>query len=270
MSDILLTFVHVSDTHISHDPHYNTGGAAHTPMIGARALVHTLKQLPFTPDFVLHTGDVVYDPDPEAYTTAREIFNEVEHPLYFIPGNHDDPAALQRLMLDREPVTPFDQTFTQNGVRVILMDSLRPTDDPYKVRGRVSPDQLAWLRDTCAADDLPIVVGVHHNVLPIGGGFWDKHMIMENGREFHETLVPFRDRVRGVFFGHVHQNTDTLRDGILYVSALSTWYQLHTYPRQDDITQDRYAGPGFNIVTVTREQTFIRRYRYTVDAGSLE
>jgi hypothetical protein len=30
------------------------------------ALIKAVNDVPFAPDFVLHTGDVAYDPDPEA------------------------------------------------------------------------------------------------------------------------------------------------------------------------------------------------------------
>ena len=94
-------------------------------------------------------------------------------------------------------------------------------------------------------------------------------MRMENGEDFHRALLPARDRLRGVFFGHVHQNTDTLRDGILYVSTTSSWTQIFNYPGQIETENERAALPGFSVVTITREQTYIRRHRYVVDAGSL-
>ncbi len=269
MSDILLRFIHISDTHISADPHYNDDGAMHTPLIGAQSVVHEINHLPFTPDFVLHTGDVAYNPDASAYDTARDVFSALNVPIYYVVGNHDYAEPLQRVMLGRtENVkTPYDDTFEVKGVQIILMDSNRPAPNYC---GRVSDEQLAWLDGFCRADDdRPLIVAVHHNVLPMGSPLWDEKMKMVNGEAFHRTLLPARDRLRGVFFGHVHQNTDTLRDGILYTSALSTWYQFHNYPDQVDFEVDRHAGPGYSIVTVTRDQTFIRRYRYTVDAGSL-
>jgi hypothetical protein len=71
--------------------------------------------------------------------------------------------------------------------------------------------------------------------------------------------------LRGVFFGHVHQATETYRDGILYSSVLSSWYQLHCWPGQSGILEDREADPGFDVVTITRAQTFIRRHRFRVN-----
>lgn len=268
MSDILLRFVHISDTHISADPHYNDYDAPHTPLIGAQALVHQLNHLPFAPDFVLHTGDVAYDKDEQSYQAARDILSAINAPVYYLAGNHDDPAALQRTMLGAEVgQDPFEYEFEVNGVQIVTVDSNRPAEPP---RGKVSADQLVRLeRIARADDDRPLVVATHHNALPVGTVWWDEYMRLENGADFHRALLPARDRLRGVFFGHVHQNTDTLRDGILYVSTTSSWTQIFNYPGQIETENERAALPGFSVVTITRDQTYIRRHRYVVDAGSL-
>lgn len=269
MTETLLRFVHIGDTHISANPHYNQDGAAHTPLVGAKALVHQINTLPFAPDFVLHTGDVTYNPDESAYFTARDILSAITVPVYYLAGNHDDPVALQRVMLGRTEIkSPFDYEFEVNGVQIVCVDSNRPAEFPA---GRVSDEQLAWLEGiTRAQDDRPLVVATHHNVLPMGSPWWDDFMRMANGEDFHRALLPARDRLRAVFFGHVHQNADTVRDGIPYFSTLSSWYQLHNYPGQLDSEVDRSAGPGYNVVSVTRSQIYVRRCRFTVDAGSLD
>lgn len=264
----MLRFVHISDTHFSADPHYNQDGAQHTPLIGAKALVHQINRLPFAPDFVLHTGDISDDGEEDAYVAAREVLGAIQYPVYYLVGNHDHSEPFQRVMLGRsETQIPFDYEFEVNGVQIVCVDSTRPTVPPG---GRVSDEQLAWLEGlTRANDDRPLIVAVHHNVLPMGTPWWDEYMRMVNGEDFHRALLPARERLRGVFYGHVHQNIDMLRDGIAYFSALSSWYQLHNYPGQVETENDRFAGPGFNVVTVTREQTYVRRHRFIVDPGSL-
>ncbi|MBL8130958.1 MAG: metallophosphoesterase [Anaerolineae bacterium] len=261
-SPILLRFVHITDTHLSHDPAYSVPEAPHTPLAGARALVATLKRLPFTPDFVLHTGDVVYDPDERAYAAARDLLGQIPYPVHYLPGNHDSLTGFQRHLLGIEPRETCDTAFEVNGVQVVCVDSTRPAQEP---RGRVSDAQLAWLAEQCRPDDpRPLVVAVHHNALKVGIPWWDDYMSMENGDAFHAALLPARHRLRGVFFGHVHQDTETYRDGILYASALSSWYQIHTYPGQVETINDDAAGPGFSVVTLTATTTFIRRHRFVV------
>jgi len=77
MPEQRLTFVHISDTHISPDMEYGKHHAPYSTQTGARALVRAVNALPFNVDFILHTGDVVYDPVPEAYLTAKDILSEL-------------------------------------------------------------------------------------------------------------------------------------------------------------------------------------------------
>ena len=263
-NDHLLTFIHITDTHISPDPRYNAAGVSHTPLFGAKALVKRLNELPFKADFVLHTGDVCYDPDPTAYAAARDIFAELTLPITYLNGNHDDKVALQRVLLGREPQQPrFDQEFEVNGVQIVCLDSQHTSKE---VIGEVTAEQLQRLEAIAQADDpRPLVVATHHNVLPIGVPWWDQFMALVNGADLHRALLPARSRLRGVFHGHVHQATQTYRDGIVYTSGLSSWYQIQTMPGQDRTIEDRTALPGFNVVTITRTQTFIRTHTYVVE-----
>jgi 3',5'-cyclic-AMP phosphodiesterase len=261
MTDTILRFVHISDTHIGADPEYGRHHSTHSTQEGARALVHQLNNLPFEPDFILHTGDVAYDPDPSAYDVAREILSQIRYPVYYLAGNHDYPAQLQTIMLNRQEILPsLYYTFEVNGVQIICLDSNGPAEPP---RGFVIEEQLAWLEMLCAADDSrPLIVAVHHNLLPVGIPWLDEYMRTLNGEAVHRALLPARNRLRGVFFGHVHQNLDMYRDGILYASTLSSWVQFQAWPDQIETIKDTNADPGFSVVTLTRDQTYIRRCRF--------
>lgn len=267
MSDILLRFVHISDTHISHDPNYGQDhGYPIHPTPAAEALVEQLNNLPFTPDFILHTGDVAYDPHEPAYEVAREILGRIRYPVYYLAGNHDSREMLQRVLLRRETIQPtWHYQFELNGVQIVCLDSTGPAPEPS---GTVSDEQLAWLREITESDDArPLVVAVHHNTLETGVPWLDTFMRMANGDALHAALLPARHRIRGVFYGHIHQSSQVLRDGILYSSVLGSWYQIHAWPGQTKTTLELDAPPGFNVVTITADQTHIRNHRYTVQRG---
>lgn len=256
-----LTFVHISDTHIHADPYYSKDYADVTPHAGALALVDAINTLPFEPDFVLHTGDVAYDPDPEAYSVCLSILQQIHYPVYYVAGNHDHSPTLQKVMLNRaDPLPTLHYAFEANGIQVVCMDSNGPADPPA---GYIVDEQLEWISGLCqAADERPMVIGIHHNVLDVGIPWLDNYMGVRNGMMFHEAILPARHRIRGVFFGHVHQNIEMIRDGILYSSCLSSWTQFQAYPGMTHTTSDQHAEPGFSVVHLTENQTFIRRYRF--------
>lgn len=263
MSEQRLTFVHLSDTHIHPDAEYGKHHTPHGTQMGAKALVKAVNALPFGVDFVLHTGDVVYDPVPEAYATAREILGQLKYPVYYLSGNHDSGQALQRVLLGRtEILTPFNYTADVNGFQIVCLDSNGPAEPP---RGNVIAEQLEWLDSICSAlDDRPLVVAVHHNVLPVGSPWLDDYMRITNGVDLHQILLKAKARLRGVFFGHVHQNIEMYQDGILYSSALSSWNQFNSWVGLAETVTDG-ENTGFSVVSMTENQTFIRRWGFTVE-----
>lgn len=263
MPSSAVRFVQISDTHISPDPEHRR--APHLPNSAdcARALVATVNALPFQPDFILHTGDVVYDPDERAYALAREIFAALNAPVYYLPGNHDDTLMLQRILIGTPDATqPYELDFVINGVRVVTVDSHQPVDAdmPYS---RLRDKQLERIRAIASEDDAPpLLVATHHNVLPIGAAWWDSYMRMQNGDDLHAALLPARGRLLGVLHGHVHQQVQIVRDGIPYLSAASSWFQLLCAPDQVETAHDDGAKPGFNVGKVVDGRLFMRQHSY--------
>ena len=262
----LLRFVQISDTHISQDPNYNRPPAPHTPHQGVQALLVALRALPFRPDFILHSGDVVYDPDPAAYRAGRALLAALPAPTLYLAGNHDDPALLQSLLLNEDEIRlPYDQEREIGGAQILCLDSGRLADG--QPAGRLSAKQLERLRARCAApDQRPLLIFIHHNPLPQPDSPWLEGMRLQNGEEFHRALLPARARLRGVFFGHVHQPIHLQRDGILYTSAVSSWQTFHSFPGATDLAFETAARPGFNVVTLRGKTTAVRRHSFVVDA----
>lgn len=266
MADPILTFVHISDTHIPVDASFDTGDF--NAYAGAQALVQRINNLPFEPDFVLHTGDIAYDHDPQEYHACREILGAIKYPIYYVAGNGDDPAALQTILLQTEsPRNPYYYEAEIKGVQLIVLDSNLDGNGPLKPpAGLLSDEQLTWLTALCAADDRrPLIIATHHNP-QVGGMPWlDNVTSIQNTEAFHAAILPAKDRLRGVFFGHLHQNLDIYREGVLYCSTLSSWGQLHAWPGQTQIIPDPEDGPGFSVVSIYPNQTLIRRHRFVVE-----
>jgi len=265
MSDTLLTFIHISDTHLNPNPDYTKDYADYTPIEGARELVNSIQNLPFQADFILHTGDVVYDPDDNAYSAVKETFAPIDIPIYYIAGNHDDNDGLQRHLMERtdDDIIPhLHYEFEVNGIQVICVDSNGPADLPA---GYVPDDQLGWL-DTLvtAEDDRPLVIAIHHNPVPVDVPWLDDWMRITNGLEFHNIVKKARSRLVGVFHGHIHQPTTVYREGVMYSACASPWTQFHSYPGMTHTTSDEGARPGYSVVMVQDVQAFVRRYWFDV------
>lgn len=261
----MLTFVHISDTHVHPSEGYRRPYAAIPPIKGTKALIQQINALPFTPDFVLHTGDIAYDPDESVYPFIQTLFSEIRVPIHYLAGNHDHRHAMQTVLQGMTPPqeNPYS-TFEQNGVQIVFLDSNAPADPP---RGRIPEEQLDWLDAICSSDDdRPLMIAVHHNPIECDVEWMDSFMKIENGETFHAIVRQARDRLRGVFHGHIHQEMDVFRDGVLYSSAMSPWCSFMSHPnmRGLGIVPDTHAQAGFSVVSITPERTTIRRHAFNV------
>lgn len=260
-----MRFIHVSDTHVAADPTFTHYG--HAPLAGLAALVDALNSLEFTVDFVLHTGDVVEDRSEPAYRLALGELSRLRYPVHYLAGNHDDAGLLQRVLLNRSrPADRFDYRFETGGVEVAVFDSRGPNDP----EGTLTDGQLAALRAWCVPQGPPLVIAIHHPPLPLDTIWLDRGwpldrgrtptMLLDRGRQFVQALAPARERLRGVFFGHVHRSFQVMHRGILYASAPSAFAQLLSWPDQERPAPSPGEPAGFSVVTITPEQTVIRQH----------
>lgn len=263
MSNRLLTFVHISDTHLHSDPTFTGAFTNIVPRPGVEATIRQINDLPFEIDFVLHTGDIMTDPQQEAeYELARDLLGTLRYPVYYLAGNHDRADAIQKILMGRAPefITPhLDYELDINGVQVLCLDS--SIHQPNTHYGYLEPEQIAWVEARCsAADSRPLVVALHHHPLPLYAPWLDE-IVMTNGEQLHNALLKARHRLRGVFYGHIHESIVTVRDGISYYSVLSGWFQTRTWHNQIEPQNEPLHFPGFNVVTLTEQDTFVRYYR---------
>ncbi len=260
-----MRFVHVSDTHVAADPAFAHYG--HAPLADLAALVDAVNALTFPVDFVLHSGDVVEDRSEEAYRRAREELCRLRFPVRYLAGNHDDADVLQRVLLGRSAVLPrMDDELEAGGIRVALLDSRGPRDP----EGTLTDGQLGALEALCSPQGPPLVIALHHPPVPLDTHWLDvgwthgdgrqSNMLLDRGKEFARAIAPARERIRGVFFGHVHRAFHVLKDGILYASAPSAFGQLLTWPDQRQPQPAPWEPGGFSVVTVTPGQTTIRQH----------
>jgi 3',5'-cyclic-AMP phosphodiesterase len=255
-------FVHISDSHIGSTAGYSRHGFR--PLPAAQRLVEIINQLPQRPDFVIHTGDVVTDPDPAAYRLAARTFARLQVPVYYVNGNHDQAAAIGRY-LPMGPLTAagddpdrLSYIFEVKGYQFLVLDARGPHEiDPH---GHLPESQLALVAACARPAGPPLSVFVHFPIWPLNSPWMDDNMLILNGLELHEALRPAAGRLRGVFHGHVHQSMQTVVDGIQYISVASCFAQFAAWPQDLDVCMDPGQPPGYNFVHLLPEQTIVHQH----------
>jgi 3',5'-cyclic AMP phosphodiesterase CpdA len=177
------------------------------------------------PDVVLATGDLVDVGTAEEYRHLRELLAPLPMPVFLIPGNHDDRAALSAVFADHAYL-PRDGGFLQYAVegyplRLIGLD----THVPGSGAGLMCERRLAWLDARLGeAPARPTLIFMHHP--PFATGIDHMDAIGLGGADLMAAVVGRHPQVERVVCGHLHRPIQVRWAGTVACSAPSTAHQV--------------------------------------------
>jgi Icc protein len=120
---------------------------------------------------------------------------------------------------------------------LVFLDSTVPGEDG----GHLDAWQLRLLDEALTADaDSPALVCLHHQALPVGSA-WIDSMALDDPDTFF-AVIDRHPQVRGILWGHVHQEFSDVRNGVLLLGSPSTCVQF--LPGSEDFALDALT-PGF-------------------------
>lgn len=256
----------ISDTHIKAG-RKRAYGIVDTAALLEQCVADVLA-LPQRPDAVIVTGDLVDYGRPDEYALLAELLAPLTMPLYLMPGNHDERAALRASFPGHAYLRQWEP-FVQYAIddwplRLVALDSLVPRQGG----GALCAERLAWLDRTLAArPDAPTVVALHHPPFTTGIGHMDKVALDGASVAALGEVVARHPQVERVIAGHLHRPitarfagtvastcpspahqvaldlaADAKDDFILEPPA----YQLHWWSGRQLVTHTAYVGdfPG--------------------------
>lgn len=186
-------------------------------------------------DLILATGDIVHDGSEQAYRRFKARFEALGVPTLVIPGNHDKPELLRQIMQGGQ-VQAVDH-FVLGSWQFVMLDSTVPGRDG----GHLPASELERLEQCLRAHpDRPALVCLHHHPVAVDCD-WIDTIGVDNGEALFAVIDRF-PQVRGVVWGHIHQDYSGERNGVQLFAAPSTCIQFK--PRQRDFALDD-AAPGF-------------------------
>jgi Icc protein len=180
-------------------------------------------------ELVVSTGDLVQDDSRNAYKRFVKLLSKLDLPVDCIPGNHD----VRKLMRDMLSKAPFSYCPNRRIGNWLLasVDSCMTG----RAGGHVADAEMASLDQVITDSDAEhIMVFMHHPPVAMGSAWLDT-VGLDNGAEFLGR-VQAHPRVRGIVFGHVHQEYDRKHDAIRVIATPSTCRQFK--PRADTFAVD--------------------------------
>ena len=128
----------MTDTHISADGDELLAGVDTTgTLLDVIAAVNSHEDL----ELALLTGDLAETPDVSTYKKLAGLLRKVELPVCCLPGNHDDPQLMQRLLNTGNASTA--NFITCGNWSIILLN----THEPGNEGGYLSATELAGLAE---------------------------------------------------------------------------------------------------------------------------
>jgi hypothetical protein len=234
-----------------------------------RAIVKQMVDL--TPDFILHTGDLV---ESGKFVSEWNRFFKIEEPLLriapFYPtlGNHEeyDRNHIDHYYLDifHLPGNELWYAFEYGNARFIsLKVDGYPLKEPFP-----DNEQLSWLEKELEENDAPWLIVFFH----IGVFTSRSEDFLELGTR--ERLVPIFEKygVDAVFMGHHHSYERILVNGITYIVTGGGGAGLYELNEPEPGSQVAVSAHHFIVIEVNDHRLFgraIDRHGRVIDSFEL-
>jgi 3',5'-cyclic AMP phosphodiesterase CpdA len=213
-----LRFAQVSDSHIGFT------GTANADVVNSFAhAIDQINNLGYTPDFVIHTGDLTHLARPDQFDQVKQMLSGLHTPHVFtVPGEHDsvdDAGQKYRQVFGAGTRGDGWYSFDVAGVHVIaLVNTLN-----LKKLGHLGTDQVEFVEKDVAnlSSDTPIVVFSHIPLFAMypdwGWGTDDASQALSYLRRFSSVTC---------LNGHVHQLFSKTEGNVTFYSGTATAYPL--------------------------------------------
>ncbi len=186
-------------------------------------------------DLVLATGDLVHVPVPATYQRAFSLLASLGLPVYCLPGNHDERQMLES-QIDGD-LCRYVTHLHHGGWYFVFIDSTIPGSEG----SHLSEERLQLLDALLsAAPDTHTLVCMHHQPVAMGSRWLDT-MALDNPEPFFD-VIDRHPQIRGILWGHVHQEFTGARNGVQLISTPSTCIQF--MPHSSEFAVDMIS-PGY-------------------------
>lgn len=211
---------HISDLHVSLDDDTN--------LVLTKRLVTVINGFDILPDYTIVTGDLVNKKDFAAYKPCLKILNELKMPYFVVGGNHDKALDLEKALREYCPSHPVSEMeeFLQyevqlkNNISLLAVDFYGNQQEGY----RQETTRLDWLRDKLSQEKEFVII-MHKFPANTHLEYFEKN---EKGwqKEFAKVVEEYRDKIRLIACGHLHNHLVSNIKGVPIISAGSHYLKL--------------------------------------------
>jgi len=212
------TILQITDTHVfEHDAHKLFGVATNINFYRAVELA-TATGIEF--DMIFLTGDVSQDETEESYDIVARTLSHFNKPIYWIPGNHDNPKKMKEVFKQHHLFINEPILSKENWVFIFLNTKYNFHDS-----GRLHTEDQKLLEKTLSnmdSDTLAYIV-MHHPPLKVNTPLIDQYLLT-NPDTFWDCIAPYPN-VKNIICGHVHGDYSLIHHNVTLESSPATCLQ---------------------------------------------
>lgn len=234
-----LSFIHITDTHLLDHAEESFYGF-NTKKYFEKVLSHSLGHFP-NADFLLVTGDISQTGTESSYKQLKSVIDQIDIPIYCVPGNHDQPKNLQLII----PSCPDDSiNIIQFGNYELVLISSWVKNVHH---GIISQQDLVQLEDYLTSNKTPfVIIAVHHPPAVINSKWLDK-LGLQNREELLYVINKYPGNAM-LLCGHIHQELDVQLQNLRLLGTPSTCYQFKK--NSEIMSVERTQLPGYRFVSL--------------------
>ncbi len=235
-----VNIIQLTDSHIFPDTSEEFDGINTASSL--ETVIQHINASAYQPDLILMTGDLVHEPSVPAYNNLVSKLKKLGWPVFCLAGNHDDPDIM-RHELAKAGIANCKLIILNKWI-IFMLDTFLPGSHS----GKISKTLLELLGRTLRQyNNHYALVCLHHPPISVGSAWMDRMGLKNPDALF--SVIKGNKQVRGILWGHIHQEFYSEHKGIQLMSSPSTCVQF--LPCTDHYVKDETSLPGYRQITLT-------------------
>ena len=241
MNSKTANIVHITDMHLLSCK--KTLFREKNPNQAFNQVIEHIDNSDWMPDALIATGDISNDGTKITYDRAYKKIKELRLPALCVPGNHDDSKKLIKHL----PSEFSDRLLIiKNWILIGLDSAVKSSPEGLLSSGELKKMQRLLQENTSKN----VIICLHHQPVKIGSDWIDK-IGLKNKKDFFRIIKGY-DHIKGIFFGHIHQNYFINQNNIQIYGTPSTCRQFK--PKEKNFKMDT-RPPGYRRIELFEDGT---------------
>jgi len=240
-----MRIVQISDAHIFTDIQYGKLLGLNTA-VSFEAVLQLVESNTKSPDLIILTGDLSQDETSPAYQHIAKSCERFKCPIYWIPGNHDNPALMYQI---------FNKTQLKDEKAILLgnwLFILLNSHYPKHVDGLLAKTEFFHLQHYLSLHPKQhTMVFLHHPPVSVGSK-WVDNLALKNAKELF-NITDKHPQIKAIVCGHVHQEFHTTRKNVHIYTTPSTCIQFKSNSQNFKLDK---LNPGYRWFDLNANGTF--------------